>query len=93
MNNLHWLAGYLEGEGCFYYGGSRKYPTLRITVESTDLDVISRVASMFNRAICGPKKHNPGQDTYYTAIAGAPSAGWMMTLYPMLSTRRKSKIR
>lgn len=39
IEDLHWLAGYLEGEGTFYAAGTKKpdgmYPT------SVDLDVIT----------------------------------------------------
>lgn len=42
-----WLAGLLEGEGCFdWNGSSNRYP--RIRVEMRDEDVVQRV-----KALCG----------------------------------------
>lgn len=92
MTDLHWLAGYLDGEGCFTVTAC-KYHYPKITVEATDKDTITKVANLFGNSVYGPKSHGKHQQTWYTATVGKHACGWMQTLYPLLSTRRQNKIR
>jgi hypothetical protein len=46
---LHWLAGYLEGEGSFMKGSPSTPNQPIITVSSTDEDIIRKVAGIFER--------------------------------------------
>lgn len=45
--DLQWLAGLLEGEGCFQYNGK---PTPSIVVQMTDKDVINKEQYHKNRS-------------------------------------------
>lgn len=89
--DIRWLAGYLEGEGCFTFtGGKYRYP--RIVVESTDEDVIQRVVKLWGnkaRAV----QHGKHKVGYSVASTCAKAAGWMMTLYPLMGQRRQARIR
>lgn len=49
QQDILWLAGLLEGEGCFNYRADRKQA--RVTVEMTDRDIIERVARLFDTNI------------------------------------------
>jgi hypothetical protein len=42
-NDLAWLVGWLEGEGCFGINTKRGYPFPRISGASTDRDTLERV--------------------------------------------------
>lgn len=48
-HEIIWLAGLLEGEGCFNYRADRKQA--RISVEMTDQDVLERVAGLFGTKV------------------------------------------
>jgi hypothetical protein len=96
--DIIWLAGYLEGEGCFTItsadskGGSK---THRILVTSVDKDVIERASILlvgYIRLTRGRHKHNP-KIYYGTNISGVRAIGWMMTLYPLMGERRKARIK
>ena len=81
--DIHWLAGLLEGEGCFW-ARHGKYPSLEVGM--TDEDIIVRVANMWNVRVTRQK------NVYRTQINGAIAVGWMMTLHSLLGDRRRSKI-
>ena len=85
---LHWLAGLLEGEGCFSYAAS---PT--VTVGMTDRDVVERVAVLFKRNVNGPYRYiAKNKPVYYTHIHGAAAVAWMGVLQPLLGQRRQARI-
>lgn len=98
---IAWLAGLLEGEGCFYYriravkaarGGYRYKESCLITVSSTDADVIAQISIMWKSSI-RVIKHSPYKDYYTTVINGANAISWMMTIFPLMNRRRKDKIK
>lgn len=97
--DIEWLAGLLEGEGCFgfYYlkrnqNGTGYYcPQIRLSM--TDRDVVGRAAKLMGTRVYlregTPKGNKP---VWTTRAAGAKAAGWMMTLYMLLGERRRTKI-
>jgi hypothetical protein len=88
---LAWLAGLLEGEGCFSNRADRNCPV--IEVKMTDLDVINRVAEMFGRtAWLIPAQRKGYQDQYRTKIQGEPARELMRKLLPMMGERRSARI-
>ena|SRR5574343_59221 len=86
-----WLAGYLEGEGCFDMMGQTS-PRIRIT--STDLDVMIRAAKTLgsNRVVRVGRVTGGSKIAYYTSLNGPKAIEWMVRLYPMMGQRRKAKI-
>ena len=91
--DIAWLAGFLEGEGTF----GRYRNCLTIRAESTDKDVIHRVAKLLDVPVYASTytsdKNIKWKPTWRFSIHGNRAAGWMMTLYPLLGERRKDKIR
>lgn len=89
--DIRWLAGLLEGEGCFLYHSSPA-----IVLNMKDKDVVERAAVILgNRSVrmkTPPAKPQWNQ-TYTCAVYGARAAGWMMTLYGLMGVRRKDKIK
>jgi len=88
--DIAWLAGLLEGEGCFRY---RTTPTIQFAM--TDKDVVGRAAGLLGAASVRFRKpqaahHKP---QYEVSIHGQLAAEWMMTLYVLLGARRRGKIR
>jgi len=94
MKDLYWLAGLLEGEGCFCWSAGRdRYRYPRISLSMTDQDVIVRAQSFFGT--CKSTGYTPSaRKPYYTIqITGSRAAGWMMTLYSLMGKRRKARIK
>lgn len=102
VNELHWLAGILEGEGSFMYRipkiRSSGYPV--ISIQNCDHDVIYRIHKLMKTSgivTLSPRRTrgNVGKTIVYSTQQSKikECIGWMMTLYPLMSIRRKKKIR
>lgn len=95
--DLYWLAGLLEGEGCFREGHKGVgFPRLKVNM--TDRDVVARAAELLGTKLHGPHARvcpsgKPAQSQYIAEVTGDAAAGWMMTLYSLLGLRRRAKIR
>lgn len=94
--DIHWLAGLLEGEGTFYrykWKGRKTYVSPRISVCSTDKDIIDRVSSIMDTRTYGPYKYGDNKKPWWkTETTKSTGVGWMMTLYSLMGERRKAKI-
>lgn len=100
IKDIYWLAGWLEGEGCFNLSRDGEFKQFRIEYSSTDLDAIQKVNKLLNtdqkifiRKQTYSKIGNKNKPEYYTKIAGTHAISWMMTLYPLMGNRRRSKIK
>lgn len=92
ISSIFWLAGFLDGEGTFIYNGSSP----RLQVISTDLDLIQRCKREMNVTtnIYNVKRYESHHKRAHgLTINGSFAVSWMMTLYPLMSIRRKSEIR
>ncbi|TMC75701.1 MAG: hypothetical protein E6J09_11995 [Chloroflexi bacterium] len=90
---LFWLAGILEGEGSFLAGppSSPNCPAIRLPM--TDVDVVERVAAIFERAVIATRARKAHHKrAYVTTIKGAGAARMMIALVPLLSQRRIRQI-
>lgn len=94
INDIYWLAGILEGEG--YFGLTNDGSSPIIMVSMTDADIIERVRLIVDKtttiSITQDKRKETYKDSYRLTINGKRAAQWMMTLYPLMSIRRKAKI-
>src|SRR5207248_1914669 len=89
--DIIWLAGLLEGEGCFH----KQYNSnsLIIRVVMCDKDIIDRVASLWGAKTYFKSRANTGRkDVYEAHVWGNLATQWMMTLYSLMGIRRKTKI-
>lgn len=87
--DLHWLAGWLEGEGSFSRCSVGK-ASIRVGGDSTDRDVIQRVATLTDiKVYAEPRGKNK---IMYRFVVVRHAAGWMMTLYTLMGVRRKARI-
>ncbi len=95
--DLHWAAGYLEGEGCFYVRPSTNRSSMqaRVTACSTDIEPLDKLYKLFGGHVRlhrkGTSKTKPLYEWYVSTQTMA--IGIMMTLYSLLSPRRQSKIK
>lgn len=90
---LAWLAGLLEGDGCFHLSQGR-YPLLVLGM--TDRDTVERaqevcggVGSISERP-AGTKGYKP---MWRWDVCSVDAIAVMMTVYGMMSTRRQARIR
>lgn len=99
--DLYWLAGLIEGEGCFSFrsrkGARKRWPRSKdipcIYIRMTDKDVIEKAAKLTNKKVYGPYKSKLGhKDSWSIEINGRFAIAWMMTLYPLLCQRRQNRI-
>lgn len=87
--DLAWLAGFLEGEGSFGFTQSSACVSAK-QVQRWPLEVCLRIVG--GRINSSPKPTPTSQPFFTWAVGGRIAAGLMMTLYPLLSPRRKQQI-
>jgi hypothetical protein len=94
-NKIYWLAGLLEGEA-FFGISSNKHP--RIQLYMCDLDTVQKARDIIDSSINILTNENKSEEfnrkiQYSFSVNGQLAAEWMMTLYILMSNRRKEKIR
>jgi hypothetical protein len=93
-----WLAGLLEGEGCFYFNPRKKNPDTKIQLSMTDKDIVERVAKMFSTTIAtllpDPRDihHLRTKNYYRTYICGVKVRAAMRAIRPFMGRRRTAAI-
>jgi hypothetical protein len=88
---IAWTAGLLEGEGSFGMSGR----SIAIGINMTDRDVIDRIAGVLGGHIFGPvnpRRPNHHLPVWRAQLKGPNAAGWMMTIYEFLGTRRQGQV-
>ena len=89
---LAWLAGLLEGEGCFNAHASS--PSARIALNMTDRDVVERAAKLLGGRVSlsrpATEKHKAMWHTEIGSVAGREI---MELLLPLMGERRSGRIR
>ena len=91
VTDLYWLAGYLEGGGCFHFTGHS--PTVIVT--STDKDPIDRCFGLlkFGHIYQKNRKTKTGKTVYSYSAHGMRAVQVMMTIFILMSQRRQGKIK
>ena len=89
--DMAWLAGILEGEGCF--DGNRNGDP-RVRLEMTDKDVVERAHSLMGgrgkvRTVSRTLPHNT---TYQISVSGGAAADLLEQIRPFMGSRRGTKI-
>lgn len=95
MRDLGWAAGFLEGEGCFWSGTGG---TITAAAAQVNPEPIAKLLVLFGgRATKRTNKHgvlgDKGNDLWWWEVYGARARGVMLTLYPLLSQKRKDQIK
>jgi len=91
-SDLMWLAGFLEGEGCFHIrNGKSLSPVIRAV--STDRDVLLKTAILMGSKLSEAKRKTvTGKTVYSTWLGGDASIALMQKLRPYMGCRRAAKI-
>jgi len=87
--DLHWTAGFLEGEGSFGRGGSG----LTMQASQVQKEPLEKLHRLFggDLHLQKDKRHNHS-DCWYWTLSSRAAAATMMTLYTLMSIRRKQQI-
>ena len=97
--DIHWLAGYLDADGCFFATGGGIYRSCCpiIQVAASDEDLVQKAARLMGilpeKIVRPPKQKNHYKQQYRFYVGSTLAASWMMTLYPLLCQRRKERIK
>jgi hypothetical protein len=92
-DELHWLAGLLEGEGSFMTGPPSNPRMPVISVHMTDEDVMARLGRIFARKVHVVSPRNPRwRTTYQVRVQGGNAVRWMTLLRPLMGERRHAQI-
>jgi len=93
-----WLAGLLEGEGCFSIRKRGKNAcAISIKLQMTDGDIVQRAAEIMSsraRMRSGGIRQDglPKKDVFFTDICGDRAAAIMGQILPYMGARRAAKI-
>jgi len=86
-NDLYWVAGFLEGEGSFLV--SKNAGMTIVSASQKQLQPLQRLVSLVGGKIYTKVG---GRDINMWACRSSRGAGLMMTLYDLMSPRRKEQI-
>lgn len=89
---LAWLAGLLEGEGCFCLRSDGHNPIVQLIM--TDADVVIMAADIMgcHKVVKCPKDTRGGKQLYRTVLYGISAVDLMKSIYKYMGDRRKKKI-
>lgn len=92
---LEWAAAFLDGEGCFMGATPKVQKSICVVAVQADPELLYKLERLFGGYVRQQKKVlGLGKKLIWRwYIFGPRAAGIMMTLYPLLSTRRKAKIK
>lgn len=83
VKDLHWAAGFMEGEGSF--------SCHNVSAGQKQREPLTRLKKWFGGSI---KRREQRGDAFYSwCVSGARARGVAMTLYPILSPRRQKQVR
>jgi hypothetical protein len=91
--NLHWLAGILEGEGSFLAAPPSSPRSPAVQVSMTDRDVVRRAGDLLGVSVTVvPSRREGWQDAYSARVRGERAVRWMRRLRPLMGRRRQAQI-
>lgn len=88
VNDLFWLIGLLDGDGCFTLNADKP----QISLEMVDEDIVKRVAGAFGNKYWRIISNEGHQDTFKVCLTGKDALTMMNFIKPNLSLRRQDKI-
>jgi hypothetical protein len=91
IRELEWVAGFLEGEGCFLYVGRG----VIIDVHQVNREPLDRLQRAFGGHIRfeDRRQKRPKHSPIYAWRLHRGAAGLMMTLFPLMSLERRAQMR
>jgi hypothetical protein len=93
--DLHWLAGLLEGEGSFLKPSPSRPASPRVQVVMTDRDVLEHVAALVGVSVYAVPVDSRNADwhpCYRVIVNGQRATQLMRVLRPLMGERRQHQI-
>lgn len=92
-HETQWLAGLLEGEGCFWGYWRGPYFQPGISLAMTDRDVVARAADLFGTKVSDRSPDKRGNKPMWRcSVQSTRAARWMADLHEFMGERRRAKI-
>ena len=91
VNDIHWAAGFLEGEGTFGFY-VRKPVASAEQVQKEPIDRLKKIFGGSLRIRITKRKSNE-QDRFVWTAHGGRAIGVMLTLFCLMSLKRKTQIK
>jgi hypothetical protein len=94
LKELYWLAGFIEGEGSFIL--DKKWGKVIVQIAQVQREPLERVCRMVGGTLTldyASRRRPRSQDIWRWALTGSRAVGLSMTLYALMSPRRKVQIR
>ena len=88
--DIHWIAGFIEGEGCFCNREKGRGGAQIVTVQK-DVEPVLKLYDLVGGSLRRIVKKN-GKMYWKHSLCGADAIGLMMTLYVLMSKRRQATI-
>lgn len=89
LNDIYWLAGFYEGEGCCLFLNNML--TLHLTQNS--IEPLDKVKRLFGGKIYSSDKHPTSKMVYAWRTNFERAWGIALTMYPLLSKNKQYQIR
>lgn len=89
LSDLHWAAGFLDGEGSFSGGDGSQ----RVRATQKDEDALLHLQRIFGGSVVKRWSKQRQRDYWYWAVHGSRARGVMHTLYPLMYSYRRFQIR
>ena len=88
MKDIHWAVGFLEGEGSFQFRHSQRVGAAQVQKEP-----LEKLLMLFGGSlVLQQDKRLNAADRWYWGVHGKRARGLMLTVYSLLSTKRKKQI-
>jgi len=84
---IGWIAGILEGEGCFIVR------PIQLRLQMTDRDVVEKIANLLSAKMTKNRKLRSRKQLYGLYIGGKKAAAVMMSIFSFMGQRRRKRIR
>jgi len=92
IRDIAWVAGLLEGEGCFQNHPTQVTP--RVVLSMSDEDTVRKYAAIVGAtARIFVRDFANKKTAFVCTVSGSRAVGVMMTIYSLMSFRRKEKIK
>ena len=93
-NSISWLAGILEGEGCFLISGrGRGSGTPVVQLQMTDGDVVERAAALMGARVLHRSGRTPAhKDIWRANVYSDGAIDVMRAILPFMGERRAARI-
>lgn len=93
IRDLTWAAGFLEGEGSFHAASHRCPGCVQVSAVQVNREPLERLLAIFGGTLRIVKRRRvQWNQTSVWVATGARGRGIAMTLYPLMSEKRKKQI-